>query len=147
MNPIDAAWRLLKEDISWDDEFGYAYDENDPHTHKCKHCDYPIYHHLQQGAGDGNYPPQEVWCGENDCGGECGSPSGFCEPGESLGKTYQSGKPIEATPESHPNRVWLNGRWVDVNDWSAEHEHEQQANKGDDGLPIVNWNDTWEVNN
>jgi hypothetical protein len=144
--PMDIAWRLLKEDISWDDEWGHVYDKKDPHTHKCKHCEFPIYHHLQQGAGDGSHPPQEVWSNEDDEGGNCSSPSGFCEPGESLGKTYQSGEPIEATPESHPNRVWLNGRWVDVNDWTYEHEAEMEANKSPEGPPIVNWNDTWDYN-
>jgi hypothetical protein len=134
-----------KDDINWDDEWGYVYDKKDPHTHKCKHCELPIYHHLQQGAGDGSHPPQEVWSNENDEGGNCSSPSGFCEPGESLGKTYQSGKPIEATPESHPNRVWLNGRWVDVNDWTHEHEAEMEVNKSPEGPPIVNWNDTWDM--
>ena len=126
MRPIDAAWGVLKE---------YA----DPHTHKCKHCGVPIYHHLQQGDGKGSHPPQEVWCGEDDCGGECSSPSGFCEPGEAL-------TDYEATPESHPNRVWLNGRWVDVNDWTGEHSAELLANKDpESGQPIVNWNKTWDM--
>ena len=148
--PMDIAMRFLKEDNSWDDEFGYAYDKNDPHTHKCKHCDYPIYHHLQQGGGDGSDPPQEVWSGDEDEGGNCSSPSGFCEPGESLGKTYQSGQPIEATPESHPNRIWLNGRWVDANDWTDEHTAEEEEGKRqfqvDSQMVNGNWHDTWDWN-
>ena len=130
--PMDLAWRLLK------------YEYEDPHTHLCKHCGDPIYHHLQQGQGDGSHPPQEVWSNEDDEGGNCLSPSGFCEPGESLGKTYSDGSPIEATPESHPNQIFLNGRFVNVNDWNDEHEREQQANKNAEGMPIVNWNSTWD---
>ncbi len=141
MNPLDQAWALLKNE-----EYNPAEDAYPHETHLCKHCGYPIYHHLQQGQGKGTHPPQEVWSGEDDEGGNCNSPSGFCEPGESLGRTYQDGSPIEATPESHPNRIWLNGRWVDVNDWTGEHSAEMNANKDpESGLQIVNWNDTWEM--
>lgn len=145
MNPFDQAWALLKQEDSREEIIENAHPWE---THLCKHCGYSIYHHLQQGAGDGSEPPQEVWSGENDEGGNCSSPSGFCEPGESLGRTYQSGEPVEATPESHPNRIWLNGRWVDVNDWTDEHTAEQnfrekQIKSGDFG--IGNWNDTWEM--
>jgi len=130
-NPFDLAWTLLKYD---------------PHTHLCRNCGDPIYHHLQQGAGDGTSPPQEVWSNDDDEGGNCSSPSGFCEPGESLGRTYSDGSPIEATPESHPNRVWLNGRWVDLNEWTDKHQAEIDANKDpESGQGIVNWNDTWEM--
>ena len=52
----------------------------------------------------------------------------------------------EATPESHPNQVWLNGRWVDLNEWTDKHEAEIDANKDpESGQPIVNWNNTWEM--
>ncbi len=144
--PMNLAWRLLKED-NRDEMIENAYPWE---THLCKHCGYSIYHHDQQQHGDGSDPPQQVWCGENDCGGECSSPSGFCEPGESLGRTYSDGSPIEATPESHPNRIWLNGRWVDVNDWTDEHTAEEEEGKRQfqvDGQMVNgNWNDTWDWN-
>ena len=131
MNPFDQAWVLLKYD---------------PHTHLCRHCGDPIYHHLQQGQGDGSHPPQEVWSNDDDEGGNCLSSTGFCEPGESLGKTYSDGSPIEATSESHPNQILLNGRFADVNHWTDEHEAEMNANKDpESGQPIVNWNDTWRM--
>jgi len=130
--------RLLKDD-DWDDEFGY----DDPHTHKCKHCEIPIYHHLQQGEGDGSHPPQEVWSNVDDDGGNCSSPSSFCEPGKAL-------TDYEATPESHPNRIWLNGRWVDVNDWTDKHTAEQEEGERQfqvDGQMVNgDWHDTWDWN-
>ena len=130
MTAFDRAWDLLKYD---------------PHTHLCRNCGIEIYHHLQQGQGDGTHPPQEVW--SNDDGeGDCSTPSGFCEPGESLGKTYQCGEPIEATPESHPNRVLVNGRWVNWIDFTGEHGDELAANiDPESGQPIANWNRAWEI--
>lgn len=159
MDPFNQAWALLKQESSmkpagWADISGL--DNRDemienahPHeTHLCKHCGYPIFYHLQQEQGDGTSPPQEVWSGEDDEGGNCGSRRGFCEPGESLGRTYSDGSPIEATPESHPNQIWLNGRWVDVNDWTDEHSKEEADREKQiksDGMMLGNWNDTWEM--